>query len=395
MKKQHDKIIYLDHAATTPLDMDVFQKMTPYLTEYFANPSSPYSIAKNQRVAVEAARQQVATSLGTSPDTIIFTSGGTESDNLALFGVARQHKKQGGHIITTAIEHEAVIEPIKRLEDEGFSVTYLLVNRFGEVEPSDVRDALQPDTILVSVMYANNEIGTIEPIAGIGATITKWRADNKTVFPYFHTDACQAASTLSLLVDELGVDLMTLNGSKVYGPKGVGILYKREGIKIQPQILGGGQEKKQRSGTENVASIVGMAEALAVAQRNRHEHSEDVKKIRDYFWDLLQERLQGISLNGADTSSQTRLPNNLHVRFEGVESDSLIAYLDKFGIMCAAGSACSTESLEPSYVLMACGITTDEAQSSIRFTFGKENTKEEINYAVEKIAEAVTSMRKL
>lgn len=216
--------------------------MQPYFTEYFANPSSPYSLAKYQRTVVDTARQEIASALATKPDSIIFTSGGTESDNLAVFGIARRYQDKGKHIITTAVEHEAVIKPAKQLEKEGFNVTYLPVNRHGEVALDDIRNALRPDTILISIMYANNEIGTIQPIAEIGAVVSEWRENNKTVYPYFHTDACQAASTLSLNVEKLKVDLMTLNGSKIYGPKGVGILYRRKGIGLQPQVLGGGQE---------------------------------------------------------------------------------------------------------------------------------------------------------
>lgn len=395
MSDNKQKNVYLDHSSTTPLDKKVFEVMTPYLTDYFANPSAPYSLGKKQKQAVENSRHKIADVLSTTPDAIIFTSGGTESNNLALFGIARKYKDKGKHIISTTVEHPSIHNPLEQLEKEGFEITYLPVDKLGQINIDDLKKSLRDDTILVSVMYANNEIGTIYPIADIAEEISKWRKENGGQFPYFHTDACQAGNTLPLNVESLNIDLMTVNGGKIYGPKGAGILYKRENVEIDPQILGGGQEMGLRSGTENVANIVGMAEALEHAQKERGRNDKEIKSLRDYFWKNLKDKIKDIELNGYDLSDNRRLSNNLHIYFKGIEADSFILSLDNKGIMCTSGSACSSKSLKPSHVLMACGLSEEKAQSSIRFSLGKTNTRADIDYAIEIISETVGSMRKL
>lgn len=395
-KKDKKHLVYLDHAATTCVDPEVKKIMDPFLSDIFGNPSGLYSKGLEANSYLNDARRKVAEILHALPDNIIFTGGGTESDNLAIFGIARKYKDQGKHIITTKIEHHAVLHPCEQLEKEGFTVTYLEPDSEGFISPKKIRAAMTPETILVSVMYANNEIGTVEPIAEIGKEILKWRKEKNTVFPYFHTDACQAAGALELDVEKLHVDLMTLNGSKIYGPKGVGVLYKRRNVNIQPIILGGGQEMGQRSGTENLAGIIGLTKALELVQNNRSDENIRLFNLRNYLWEQIQSKIDKLKLNGPMLEhSSLRLPNNLNVSFLDIEGEALLLYLDNYGICCSTGSACTSTSLEPSHVLTACGLPYEYSHGSLRFTFGKVNTKDDIDYVMEYLPNIVEKLRKI
>jgi cysteine desulfurase len=422
-KPKKIKTIYLDHAAATPMDARVLSAMKPFFLSDFANPSSLYSLGVKAKKAVEGARKNVADILFTQPDTICFTSGGTESNNMAIFGVAQKLKR--GHIITSKIEHDSVLRGVEELERQGFEVTYLDVDSEGFVSPDQVKKALKKETVLVSLMYANNEIGTIEPIADIGREIVKWRKENKTAYPYFHTDACQAAGALELSVERLHVDLMTLNGSKMYGPKGVGILYKRRGVKFAAQMFGGRQEFGLRAGTENVAGIVGFGKALELVQEKSHPAGGSARglknkrlvELRDYFITTLSKMIPQVELNGPTviasgakqsqskkiasssstprSDSMIRLPNNVNLAFKNIEAEALMLYLDSYGIFCSTGSACSTESNEPSHVLMACGYSKERAESSLRFTMGKDTTKKDIDTVLKYLSAIVKEFRLL
>jgi cysteine desulfurase len=393
-KPKQIRSIYLDHAATTPVDPKVFASMKPYFGVEFGNPSALYGLGRRALLAVTDARKEIATELHALPENIIFTSGGSESDNLAIFGIAEAHAQKGKHIITTAIEHHAVIHPMDELKKRGFEITEIPVNEFGLIDPAKVAKAIRPDTILISIMHANNEMGAIEPIADIGREILKYRKEHNTIYPYFHIDACQAAGYLELDVEKLHVDLMTLNGGKIYGPKGVGLLYLRRGVKIEPQIFGGGQEKKRRSGTENVPGIVGLSHALTLAQKTRDAESIRLRKLTEYFWDELQKTIPRIKLNGPEIGDK-RLPNNLNVTFMDIEGEAMLLYLDEYGIMCSTGSACTSESLEPSHVLRAMGMPYEMAHGSLRFTFGRENTKADADYIIKYLPDVVAQLREI
>ncbi len=391
-KQKH--IVYLDHAATTYLDPEVKKSMEPFFDLYFTNPSAIYAPALKVNGALNDARRKVAEILQALPDSIIFTGGGTESDNLAVLGVAR--KVGRGHIITTKIEHQAVLCACEQLEKEGFTVTYLEPDSQGFISPKRVAAAIRSDTILVSVMYANNEIGTVEPIADIGKEILRWRKQNNSVYPYFHTDACQAAGALDLNVEKLHVDLMTINGSKIYGPKGVGVLYKRRGVQIQPQILGGGQEMGLRSGTENIPGIIGLARALELAQENRLAENRRLVDLRNYFWEQIYKKIDKVRLNGPDLGNESvRLPNNLNFSVLDIEGEALLLYLDAQGICCSTGSACTSTSLEPSHVLTACGLPYEYAHGSLRFTLGHCNAKADIDYVMKYLPGIVKKLREI
>lgn len=382
--------IYLDNAAATPLDFRVLKTMHPYLNKDFYNPSALYSKSVNVRKAVENSRKKIANILSAQSDSIIFTSSGTESTNLAILGAARKNKAKGKHIITTEIEHHAVFNPIKQLEKEGYEVTYLKISPKGDIDLGELKKALRPDTVLISIMYANNEIGSVLPIADIGREILKWRKQNNSIYPYFHTDACQAAGYLDLNVEKLHVDLMSLNGSKIYGPKGVGVLFKKRGINIDSIMYGGGQEFGLRPGTENTASIVGMSKALELIQNK----NKNIEKLRDYFWEKIKKEIKGVKLNGPEIGEK-RLPNNLNIMFENVEAENLIIYLNSYGIMCSSGSACTTDSDELSHVLLACGLSEEEARSSIRFTLGYHITKKDIDYVTNYLSNIVSELRRV
>lgn len=387
-------LIYLDHAATTPLDPRVFEVMRPFLEDQFANPSSLYRAARDTRRAVEQARHSAAAILGAKPTEIVFTSGGTEGDNLAIQGVLRAHP--GGHWVTSAIEHDAVLAIGPALDHQGFSHTVVPVKPNGIVEPSAVQGAITDHTVLVSVMMANNEIGTIQPIADLAKLVAKIRADRAKrgiLTPlYLHTDAAQAAGYLDLQVSRLGVDLLTLNGSKIYGPKGTGLLYVRHGTILEPLMLGGGQERGRRSGTENVAGIVGLAKALELVAGSRDAESHRLTALRDDLIRRLLEAIPKATLNG---DPRRRLPNNVNLTIPGAEGEGLVLYLDNAGIMASTGSACTTGSLDPSHVLLAIGRSADEANSSLRLTLGHTTDQEAINRVVELLPGIVQRLREL
>jgi cysteine desulfurase len=387
-----DDTIYLDHAATTPVDPEVARAMAPFLTDQFGNPSSIYRLGQDGRAGLDRARGAVARVLGCNPSEVLFTSGATESDNLALSGVLWQAKLADPdgmppHLITSSIEHHAVVHTANWLERIGFAVTYIEPDREGFISPLAVEEAIRAETKLISIMYANNEIGSIQPISDIGEIAHRHHIP-------FHTDAVQAAGALSLRVDELQVDLLALSAHKFYGPKGVGLLYVRKGTPIAFQQHGGGQESGRRGGTENVAGITGMAVALEMADRNRDALNEHNACLRDRLWNGLQSELPDIELNGPSDFAN-RLPNNLNVSIPGVQGETMLLSLDMEGIAASAGSACTTGNSEPSHVLRAIGLTDEQARASLRFTLGKENTEEEIEDTIQVVAETVTRVREL
>ena len=399
-EKRLGRRVYLDHAATTYLDARVKRVMDEFWSDNFGNPSALYYEGRRAREAVENARRQVAGILNASPQEIIFTNGGTESDNLAIFGVVRKLKRQSSqkkiHIITSKFEHHAVLHPCQELEKEGIDVTYLDVGREGIINPSEVEKALRPETALVSIMYANNEIGTIQPIGKVGRIVEAFRRAKKSKlgpqYPLFHSDACQAPEYLDLDTKKLKVDLLTLNGSKIYGPKGIGMLFIRQGVPLEPILYGGSQERKFRPGTENVPAIVGFAEALNIAQQGREKESQRLEKLRDYFINRLLKEIPKTVLNGHPSE---RLPNNVNVSILDVEGEAVILYLDEYGISCSTGSACTSESFEPSHVILALGRPHAYAHGSVRFTMGRKTTKKEIDYTVEKLKEVVEKLRSI
>lgn len=376
--------VYLDHGATTPLRKEVLDEMMPYLTNSFGNPSSIHSFGREARVAVEKARQQVADAIGASPNEIIFTSGGTEADNMAIQGVARALSSRGKHIITSAIEHHAVLDACQSLEKEGFSLTYLPVDKYGLVQLKDLEKAIRPETILVTIMFANNEIGTVQDVAGIGK-ICRSRG------VYFHTDAVQAIGQLDVNVQEQNIDLLSMSAHKFYGPKGIGVLYKRQGVKLKPIIFGGGQEKKFRPGTEYVAGIVGMGKAIELAVAEMETKTAKMRELRDYFIAGLL-GIGGVTLNG---HPQQRLPNNVNVSIHNAEGEALLLNLDMEGVAASSGSACTSGSLEPSHVLRAIGLKHEVAHGSLRLTLGKDTEREDIDYTLKVLKPIVARLRKI
>ena len=375
--------IYLDHAATTPLAREVLEAMEPFLTGCWGNPSGVYATGREARRGIENARRQVAEAVGAEPQEIYFTSGGSESDNMAVFGTAHALKSKGKHIITTAIEHHAVMNPCLQLQKEGFEVTYIHPDREGRIDPEDVRGALRKDTILVSVMTANNEIGTLEPVGRIGQVCR----ENGVVF---HTDSVQAAGAVAVNVAETGCDLLSLSAHKFYGPKGVGALYIRKGTRIQPLIAGGEQERGLRAGTENVPGIIGLGKALSIAAGNLEKNAEHMRLMRDRLTDGILSSVPGAALNGAKTG---RLPNNCSLRFEGIDGEALLLRLDLAGIAASAGSACTSGSRETSHVLKSIGLTEEEAKSTLRLTTGIHTTEEEIDETVRTVEAIVKDLR--
>jgi len=381
----------MDHAATTPVRPDVLKAMTPYFRESFGNPSSIYTLAQESRKAVDDAREKVARALGARVSEIVFTSGGTESDNTALKGAAFALRNVGNHIVTTAIEHHAVLHTCHQLEQFGFEVSYLPVDQYGLVTPAQVAEAVNGRTVLVSVMMANNEIGTIEPVAEIAKAV-KDRAGSLGHTIVVHTDAVQAAGYLDLDVNALGVDMLSLSAHKFHGPKGVGALYVRRSTPFEPQQMGGGQERQRRSGTENVPGIVGMGEALRIADGSREQASAYCTRLRDRIIAEIRRRLDGVYLNGHPTQ---RLPNNVNVSFESVEGEPILLGLDFAGICASSGSACSSASLEPSHVLVAIGRPAAIAQASLRLTVGLENTDEDVDYVMSVLPDLVRRLRSM
>jgi len=388
------QLIYLDHAAATPLDPRVFEAMRPYLESEFANPSSLYRAARTTRRAVESARHSLAATLGAKPTEIVFTSGGTEGNNLAIQGVLRAHS--GAHWVTSAIEHDAVLSQAEPLRRDGHAASIVTVKPNGIVDPGAIVAAITDATVLVSVMLANNEIGTIQPIADVAKLLVKIRADRaarRVELPlYFHTDATQAPNYLDLHVGRLGVDLLTINGSKIYGPKGIGALYIRQGTGLEPLQFGGGQERNRRSGTENVAGIVGLAAALEFAAASRAAEARRLTTLRDHLIRRLTAAIPGAILNG---DLKRRLPNNLNLTIPGAEGEGLVLYLDNAGIQASTGSACTTGSLDPSHVLLALGRTTAEANSSLRLTLGRSTDQAAVDRVVTVLPGIVQRLREL
>lgn len=379
------KRIYLDHNATTPLHPEVLEAMLPYYKEAFGNPSTIYSFGQETRKATDEARETVANLIGASPEEIIFTSGGTEADNLALKGVPAALEKKGKHIIASSIEHHAVLSTLKYLEKRGYKVSFLPVDEHGWLDPGEVQEAITSQTVLISVMHANNEVGTIEPISEIGEIAQKARI-------YLHTDAVQTIGKIKVNVDDLKVDLLSLSAHKFYGPKGVGALYARKGTRIYPLLHGGYQERRRRAGTENVAGIVGLGKAAEIAPKEMVQQSRRESNLRDRLEKMIRENINHCQLNGHPTQ---RLPNTLNISFEFIEGESLILNLDLKGIAASTGSACTSGSLEPSHVLMAMGVAPEIAQGSIRFSLGRDNRKEDIDYTVENLVEIVTRLREM
>ena len=378
-------MFYFDHAATTPVDPRVLQKMLPYFTENFGNPNSQHACGRRAAAAVDEARDTVASLIGAKPNEIYFTSGGTESDNWALRGAAHANAERGKHLIVSAVEHPAMIATARELQKEGFEVTFAAVDEFGKVDLQKLKDSIRPDTTFIGVMTANNEIGTIQPIAEISAL-----ARERGIV--FFTDAVQAAGALKLNVKEPAVDMLSFSGHKFYGPKGVGVLYVRSGVRVGKIITGGHQERSMRGGTTNVPGIVGLAEAFRLANEEMAQNNAHVSAIRDRFIARVLREIPYVKLNG---HPKDRLPNNANFSFRYIEGESLLFSLDLAGIAVSSGSACSSGSLEPSHVLLATGLPEGLAHGSIRFSFGKENTAEQIDIAVEKLKEIVVRLRNL
>jgi len=377
------KRIYLDYAATTPTHPEVAKAMLPYFTDTFGNPSSIHSYGQEAKGAIEEARVKVANLINARDEEIVFTSGGTEADNFALKGVAFANENKGNHIITSSIEHHAVIEPCKFLERSGFSVTYLAVDGHGQIDPDDVRKAITDKTIIISVMYANNEVGTIEPITEIGKIA-------KEAGIYFHTDAVQTVGHIPVDVSELGVDLLSMSAHKLYGPKGIGALYIRKGTKLVAFMHGGEQERRRRASTENVSGIVGFGKAAELAQQEMSEEEKRLTYLRDQLIKDLLKQIDHTRLNGHPI---VRLPNNVNVSVDYVEGESMLLNLDLEGICASTGSACSSSSLEPSHVLLAMGLSHEQAHGSLRFTLGKWTTEEEIRRVMEELPRIVAKLR--
>ena len=377
------KRIYLDYTATTPTRPDVVKAMLPYFTDVFGNPSSIHSYGQEGKGAIEEARVKVAELIGAQDEEIVFTSGGTEADNFALKGVAYANEKKGNHIIASPIEHHAVMETCKFLEQRGFRVTFLPVDEYGMVDPDDVRRAITSETILISVMHANNEIGTIEPIAEIGKLAREAEI-------CFHTDAVQTVGHIPVDVDEFGVDLLSLSAHKLCGPKGVGALYIRKGTKLTPFMHGGEQERRRRASTENIPGIVGMGKAVELVRQEMSEEAERLTLLRDRLIKGLMEQIDHVHLNG---HPRARLPNNVNVSIDFVEGESMVLNLDLEGICASTGSACSSASLEPSHVLLATGVLPEQAHGSLRLTLGRWTIEEDIQRVLEVLPRIVAKLR--
>ncbi len=379
------RTIYMDHAATTSVKPEVVDAMIPFFTKHFGNPSSLYGIARASKKAIDTARMQTAKALGAEPDEIYFTSGGSESDNWAIKGVAFANRKRGNHIITTQIEHHAVLHTCQFLKKEGFEVTYLPVDRYGLVDPVDLEKAITDKTILISIMYANNEIGTIEPIAELGAIAREHGI-------YFHTDAVQVIGNIPLDVNAQNIDLLSLSAHKFYGPKGVGALYIKKGVRIENLIHGGGQERKRRAGTENIAGIVGLGKAIEMATADIPGHNAKIRAMRDRLIRTVLDKIPNSRLNG---HPEKRLPGNVNISFEFIEGESILLWLDDEGICASTGSACTSGSLEPSHVLLATGLPVEISHGSLRLTLGDANTEADVDVVLEVLPKVVTKLREM
>lgn len=379
-----ERLIYLDHGATTRVDERVLNKMIPYYSLNFGNPSSVYFIGRRNKRVIEEARQNVASCIGAKQKGIYFTSCGSESDNLALKGIAYANSSRGKHIITSKIEHSAILNTCATLERQGFKVSYLNVDCNGVINLEELENSITQDTILISIMFANNEIGTIEPIEKISQIAKKHNV-------YFHTDAVQAVGNVRINVDELGIDLLSMSAHKFYGPKGVGALYVRDGINFERIQDGGGQEKGKRSGTENVAGIVGLCTAIQYAYKEFDFNNTKVTALRNYFINKLINQFDNVKING---DLNNRLPGNINVSFDGIDGEQLLLKLDEYGICASSASACSTGSSKPSHVLTAIGLTKEQAAGTVRFTLGKENTQSDIDYTIRTILNTTYNNKK-
>jgi len=375
--------VYLDNSATTALDKEVLEAMMPYFSDVYGNASSLHAFGREALAAVDEARQTIADCLNARRDEILFTSGGTESDNWALTGAAHTYAKQGKHIITTVIEHPAIKETCRHLAVEGYDITYINVDKDGRVSLEDIKKAVRDDTVLISVMFANNEMGAIQPIEEIGAFCREEGI-------LFHTDAVQAAGSIKIDVKKMNIDMLSLSAHKFHGPKGMGVLYVRKGVRLERLIYGGHQESGMRAGTTNTPGIVGTAKALSIAVRDMDKNNAHIKELRDRFIERVEKEIPYCKLNGG---REHRLVNNANFSFDFIEGESILMKLDISGIAVSSGSACSSGSLEPSYVILALGAKMEEAHSSIRFSFGKDNTLEEVDYTVDKLKEAVEGLR--
>jgi cysteine desulfurase len=379
------RIIYMDHSATTYVRKEAVEAMTPYHAEHFGNPSSIYSIARESKMVIDTAREQAAKALGAEPDEIYFTSGGSESDNWAIKGVAFANRKKGNHIITSKIEHHAVLHTCEYLEKEGFTVTYLPVDQYGLVDPAELEKAITDKTVLISIMYANNEIGTIEPIAELGAIARRHKIP-------FHTDAVQAVGNIPIDVNAQNIDLLSLSAHKFYGPKGVGALYIRKGTKIDNLIHGGGQERRRRAGTENIAGIVGLGIAIELATADIEGHNLKIRALRDRLMSGILAKIPNSRLNG---HPEKRLPGNINISFEFIEGESMLLWLDDEGICASTGSACTSGSLEPSHVLLATGLPVEISHGSLRLTLGDINTDADVDFVLEVLPKVVSRLREM
>ena len=378
-------IKYFDNAATTRVKEDVLEEMLPYFTERYGNPSSMYTKGRETRKAVEEARTKVAALINCKPNEIYFTGCGTESDNMAIKGVAYANWRKGKHIITSKIEHPAILHTCQNLQNHGFEVTYLDVDKNGFINLDEFKNAIRNDTILISIMFANNEIGTIQPIHEIAQIAKMYNI-------IFHTDSVQACGNVPIDVQKMGIDMLSLSGHKLYAPKGIGALYVRNGIQFEKFMDGGHQEKNKRAGTENVPGIIGLGKACELAKNNLNNHMKHLQEMRDYYISQVKERIPNIKLNG---SLEKRLPGNANFSFEGIDGESLLLNLDAKGICASSGSACTTGSTSPSHVLLAIGLSPESANGALRTTFGEENTKEDVDYLVENLAEIVERLRKM
>lgn len=385
LQTMSDRTIYFDHAATTPVRTEVIEEMLPYFNQKFGNPSSIYSLGRDSKKAIEEAREKVAKAIAAQPREIFFTGSGTEADNWAVKGIAYANRQKGKHIITSAIEHHAVLHTCQYLESDGFEVTYLPVDADGLITAEQVRAAIRPDTILVSIMFANNEIGTIQPIAEIGK-ITKEKG------VYFHTDAVQAMGNVDINVADMNIDLLSMSSHKFYGPKGIGALYIKKGVKITSFMHGGAQERGRRASTENVAAIVGLAKALEIAVENLDTYNKKLLALRDRTIEEIGKKIPFIRLNG---HREKRLPGNVNFSFEFIEGESLLLMLDMKGIAASSGSACTSGSLDPSHVLLAIGLPHEIAHGSLRITFGEENSDSDVDYLMEVLPPIVQRLREM
>ena len=379
------KTVYLDNSATTKTDEEVVKAMLPYLQENYGNPSSIYRIGRENKKAIEEAREKVAIALNCEPNEVYFTAGGSESDNTAIKGIAKSYKNKGNHIITSKIEHPAVLETCKQLEKEGFEVSYIGVDERGIINLEELINEIKPSTTLITIMFANNEIGTIQPIKEIGEIAKK----NDIIF---HTDSVQAVGSIKIDVKELNIDSLSLSAHKFYGPKGIGALYVKNGVKFDKFIKGGHQERNKRAGTENVAGIVGLGKAIELAYQNLEVHNNKIKELRDYYVEQVKEKIPYIKING---DMEKRLPGNSNISFRFIEGEGLLLNLDLKGICASSGSACTSGSLDPSHVLLAIGLPHEIAHGSLRISIGKYNTKQEIDYLVENLVEIVERLREM